>query len=717
MRVFSWLLATVNKTITKTRSVFGLLGLVLLAPLPVFGSDPDVYVPPALQEWEEWVLANHPDRNCPHNSNRNSRTTCVWISNLAVNVDRNEGQKGATILLEVTAFAGSSITLPYTKDIRAFDVSINDKPAIVIGKSNPPKILLEEGEYTITARLSWNKEPSSLTVPTAATITLMIDGEQVPQPRYVPPQLWFSPEVEESESDVVTVKVFRQLQDWIPQELETRIQLSVSGSDRKISLGKVLPDGFELMHVEASIPAQVDQSGNLVVQVGRGNHTLGVHARATRETMDYTITSTAEHWPSQEIWGIDHRSNLRTLIVVGVPSIDPSLASSPFTDIPSFIIDADSVMQLVEQERVDVTVSEGRFSVKRSLWLGFDGETFVAKDALSADLDQEQRLTTHYTAGEVVDQNGPRWVTYFDEDGIAKPGITVTKGENQLTATSLIEHSRTVSATGWDVNVSQLEATLLLPPGWRLLWTQGVDETVNSWLSKWDLWDIFLVLLLLTLTARSKHWWWVMLIGVTAIVTYHDSMNLTVGWLILVAISLLLEQIKNSKQASQLVVKLIYWAIFTMVAIVSVYFSITHVRQAIYPQLESLEGPAAGLSAFIARSNFDLSSPLSESESEIQELTVSGNFVRQTLKPKSAYQENMLRQTGPGTPTWEWNEADLIWYGPVKRDQTMSLTLMPPWLSRLVDALAGLLVLFVAVTFIRSEQFERLPAVKRILPL
>lgn len=704
----------------------GFVVCLLVSSLLANGAN-DIHIPEELEDWKEWVLHDHPKLDCPHIALSRQRSSCAWVSSVKIDVSRQVENPGATFNLNITAFAAAEVVLPHASGVRPYEVRLNDQVAVVTGATTPPSITLGKGEHTVSGRLIWQDEPDSLTLPRqAGSVSLSIDGQLVSIPRFESPKLWFTPQTETVLSDVVEVKVFRRLIDSIPQTLDTYVHLSVGGPDRVIALGQVFPDGFEFTGLDSSIPAQVNRQGNLTVQATRGNHQLKITARATRDISEFRTTKTSDIWPVEELWGIETQPNHRVVSVSGVPSVDLSLTNSPFQDVPGFIVASQATLELVEQQITDVTVSEGLFRVDRDLWLGFDGEHFVAEDRLTADLEKERRLTTHYTPGKILDGRRARLITFFDGDEEPQPGVNATIGEEQLTATSLVPRDGALFSTGWDVDVQELNATLHLPPGWRLLGAQGVDYAQDSWIEEWDLWDIFLVLLLIAISLQVSRTWWVALIGVAAIITYHDSAAPTIGWIILIALRAIQERIPA--QRAQFVLKSLYWVVFGAVAIVSLYFSVTHVRQAIYPQLEEQDPFPITIS----------SARFLPPERETEEVTVTGSYLRRESKgtPEVGdvifdqtfqmgvqadpfYPEDSIRQTGPGTPTWEWNTATLTWYGPVKRDQTMSLILMPPWLSRLVDAAAGVLVLIVALYFLGSTQLKQLPLGKlqRFLPM
>lgn len=685
----------------------------LFVSLNATASD-DVYIPEDLEDWKEWVLHDHRDLDCPHLATGKQRTPCAWVSQVEIDVSRTAENLGATFLLRVTAFAEADITLPYAIGVRAHDVRLNDVAAVVGGGSSNPLIAVDEGDHVVTGKLSWTQEPASLTIPeSAGIVSLSIDGHQVPIPRYEPPKLWFTPQIESGQAEVVEVKVFRRLVDSIPQTLDTYVHLSVGGADRIIDLGQALPELFEFTDLSSTIPARVDRQGNVTVQATRGTHQLKISARALRDLTEFQGTKTCDTWPAEELWGFEARPNHRVVSIEGVSSVDLSLTTAPFEDVPGFLVSPPNVLELVEQQVTDVAASDGLFEVNRELWLGFDGEHFIAQDRLVADLDKERRISTHYIPGKIEDKHRIRLITYFDDEGDPHPGINASDSVEELTATTLIPRDDALFVTGWAVDVQELSATLHLPPGWRLLWTQGVDYARDSWLEQWDLWDIFLVLLLIAISLQVTRSWWVALLGIAAIITYHDSAAPTIGWIVLVAIRAIQDRIPAQKV--QFVLKGAYWIVFGIVAVVSLYFSITHVRQAIYPQLEERE-------TFSLETYFS-----SEATSETQEMVVGSSVIRRNNfdlpSPKgvsvpAVYSEDSIRQTGPGTPTWDWDSAELTWYGPVKQDQQMSLILMPPWLSRIVDAAAGILVLILAMYFLGSTQLKNLPLGKlqRFLP-
>ena len=72
-----------------------------------------------------------------------------------------------------------------------------------------------------------------------------------------------------------------------------------------------------------------------------------------------------------------------------------------------------------------------------------------------------------------------------------------------LEATGRIEKPlRKLPATGWDQRLTQLGINLHLPPGHRLLAAFGVDYAAMSWVERWRLLDMFIVLLVTAVAFR-----------------------------------------------------------------------------------------------------------------------------------------------------------------------------------------------------------------------
>ena len=65
-----------------------------------------------------------------------------------------------------------------------------------------------------------------------------------------------------------------------------------------------------------------------------------------------------------------------------------------------------------------------------------------------------------------------------------------------MTQATLPRAGSSLPALGWAHGFDSAEVTLTLPPGRRLVAVGGVDYSDGDWLSRWDLVDMFLWLVL-----------------------------------------------------------------------------------------------------------------------------------------------------------------------------------------------------------------------------
>jgi hypothetical protein len=84
-------------------------------------------------------------------------------------------------------------------------------------------------------------------------------------------------------------------------------------------------------------------------------------------------------------------------------------------------------------------------------------------------------------------------------------GVELRKGRLALVADSRIDNTiKQISATGWQETFNHAKAILHLPPGWHLFAVSGVDNVPNSWLTRWTLLDLFLVLIAALAVSRPS---------------------------------------------------------------------------------------------------------------------------------------------------------------------------------------------------------------------
>ncbi len=689
----------------------------------------DVYVPPALEEWKDWVLADHPNIYCPIDDATSERMPCVWTSELAIDLKTGDPDR-ITFRIAGHASADSYVELP-TADRRPIEVELNGSPARVGLVNGNPRVFVDRGSFEVTGYIDIESAPRSLGIRrSAAIVELRIDGQEVAVPKVEDGKLWLQAHEEtQGTSNSLRLDVYRRLRDEIPQILDTRIRLTVDGADRVETIGKPILDGFHAVSIDADMPVQVMRDGTFLVQASRGVSWVSVHAISEQVLNEFTPVASGPQWPISETWVFLPRTQHRTVDVEGAPPIDPILVDSPFGSAPTYNVSTGTTLRLTNEQRGNPNPKPSSFNIAREMWLGFDGASMVVVDELHANVPSETRVGADYNVGTVQVDGSNRLVTYVNYETDSTAGITLHPSERHIEAVSLLESRSDIAANGWLVDADSLSINLHIPPGWKLLWASGVDRVNESWLSSWwNLWDIFICVLIVVVLYRVGGLPVAVVVSIAILLGYQEHTATAIGWLVLGVLLLLDKQLTsaNGKRINQIV----YWTLMVPIAVMSLYVAATNVRQAVYPQLEASIGPAltaAGITAisedgselevgasFIRRDNFDLASPSAESarhraatrerDKGVEEVVVTGNM----LFDATLQTPLVAVQTGPGKPTWNWDRATFHWAGPVSKEQRVGLTFLPPAATRVVFALVAVLHLLILMILVLAKVGDRI---------
>lgn len=690
------------------KTSYTLLMIALLLPLfltmNVSAAEP--YVPAELKPWVEWVLHPHQNLNCPRDAQSGEVGRCAWVSSLNVDVSSR-----INFTMQVQVFAASRVELPGSHPHWPTDVRANDAPVTVIGGNTRPSVMLDPGNYRLTGRINWGKQPSSLQLPKhTGIVNLQIDGKQVLRPTRNASRLLLGKsdtQTGKAQRNSLSADVYREIEDTYPMRMITTVELTVAGQPRLVTLGRVLLDGFETTGFESALPARLLPNGDLQIQVEAGEHEVIVYARALGNPEVITPVATSNNWPTQEIWGFAPQRNLRLVELSGAPPIDLSQTAAPFEgdDLRGYLLDTTttdsttkSELRFAVKQRGNPTPPPNRFNIKRDIWLKFDGTGFVTNDNLDATINHASRLSANYKLGRVTVNDQDELINSLSSDSSeSEPGIELQAGSYRISAISEIDRGELVNATGWSLNSDTLSATFNMPPGWRLLWTRGVDKAPDAWIARWSLWKIFVLVLLTVLAWRFLGRLFTLLLVIATALLMHTAPAIAIVWLLAVA---LLSAVRHlSHEGAVRVLTLIAWGWLGLTALMVIGESVTHARQALYPQLEhysALRGSYDSNFSDIAVERAEVRSKARDAIEEVVVTASRGSILEDpAFTPGKKYTEGLQVQTGPGQPQWRWNRATLIWDGPVSAEQTIKLTLMPPVATRIINALVATLLLAV----------------------
>ncbi|WP_158881772.1 hypothetical protein [Rhodanobacter sp. L36] len=704
------------------RRWLGLLGLWLMLATPLLAQD----VPPPLRDWQAWVLHDSPQHDCPFLSSQPPGAdsyACAWPGRLTLDA----GKDGAHFALDVHVDAPGWITLP--GDVRHWpqQVTANNQPAVVLQQNNLPALWLAPGDYQVRGAFPWSARPSRLQVPAAiGLITLTVDGVAVTRVERNADQLTLGEaEAAQRAADALSLRVYRRLQDGLPATLETQLQFDVAGSARELVLGPVLPGGFIATALSGDLPARLENDGRLRVQLRPGQWTLTLAARSAANLDKVALKLPAAPWPRQEIWSYADDTTLRSTRVAG-NATDAAQAGVPddWNALPAYVLDDASGLAIEQGTRGDEGGQGDRLNLQRELWLDFDGRGFNVADHLTGELRHQQRLDAMAPWQlQRAAQNGDPLLITTSLHG--SNGVELRERQLNLTAgLRLPEHGGAIPSSGWQLPVENIDATLHLPYGYRLLGAIGADRSPDSWIGQWSLLDLFVLALIALLAGRLLGWPWALLAAAYLALAQHEGHAPLWTLAAVLALMLLLRALPVGRlhryaRAGALLV-------FALALLCTLPFVASQLQYAMHPQLEAATDSRMMSASFADRSdNKDKlfyyekaksaksteeasenavaasppappgppAPPMAESAPPPEPVTTAPSQGLSAVKVTGAsmnlqQDSRSVVQAGAGTPQWnEGNNYRLGWSGPVTPEQSTHLVIAPAWLIRMLRVL------------------------------
>lgn len=708
-------------------------------------------VPAPLKEWIPWVMYGHEDATCTFQYNKGNQYYCAWPSRLYLRLNPVKGEFRQEWHLQNKRW----INLPGDQNIWPQTVMVNNKSVAVVLHNGRPAIKLKRGTHTVTGVLLWEKQPETLQVPPeTGLIHLTLNGKKIQFPEFdARGNLWLSGKYNigtaaDEEKNRLELRVYRNVSDSIPLTITTRIDLDVSGVPREELLGWPLPPEYIPLSLSSYLPVRLETDGRLRVQVRPGQWSVTFTARGLGPVNAITLAEVKETWPDEEIWVFDAQNHLRMVAIEGVSAIDASQTSLPveWQHLPAYRLKPGDTMQLVAKKRGDPDPAPDRLSLNRNIWLDEDGKGATIQDSITGTMSNGWRLAMVPPGllGRVsVDGQDQLITKVADSDSM---GVEVRRGQINLVADSRI--NKTISrlpAVGWANDFHKVNGTLHLPPGWRLLEAFGVDSA-PTWLKKWTLLDLFLVLIIFLAVARLYGIIWGVVALLTMALTYHEPAAPRWVWLNLLGVVALLRVIPEGKVA--------FWfgryrlVVLLFLVAFSIPFMVQQVRLGIFPQLEfniayqpyqqAAKAPAPARD--MLPQTMIAEEPLPETESvDMPQKSImkkedrldsfedkmkqrvkgsvlegdgsylgSGGYGASQQAGLFHYDTKARIQTGPGLPQWQWRTIPLNWNGPVAEGQQVRLILLSPAVNMAlaflrVILLAGLILCFLQVQYSKGS--------------
>ena len=673
-------------------------------------------VPEPLKPWIDWVLYGEADYQCPFVYSTDRQRTCAWPSELSLVLTNQRGR----FTQQWQVYQDAWIHLPGDQQHWPQSVTLNDQPALVMAQQQRPAMRLKPGRYRISGEFHWDSLPEALQIPPATgLVSLTINNQPVLFPELANNgRLWLRErdigKKDQGEGDKLGLQVFRQVIDDMPMRVITRLQLDVAGTQREVVLGPALLSEMIPLSLTSRLPARLEPDGSIRIQVRPGSWIIELEARQPADTTDLQLPATVAPWPQQEVWVFAAQNHLRLVEVEGV-TIDPRQTSLPeaWQSLPAYLMKANDALRLKVIRRGDPQPEPDKLSLHRTLWLDFDGKGYTLHDKISGNMTSGWRLETQPSLdlGRVDIDGQPQFITRLP--GSNQQGVEVRRGVINLSADSrYTTQLRRLPATGWDVDFQRVSAELNLPPGWLLFSASGVDNVPQTWLQRWTLLDLFLVLILSLAILRLWNWRWGLLALLTLTLIWHQSLAPQFVWVnILIAIALLRVVPRGKFHL------LVSWyrnlSLLGLVLIV-IPFAIQQVRIGLYPQLErpwqSMTSPTVVAGAVVSREKAEIMRE-AEVPQEAKKMRPDYDRFDSSLSYDKAINLAQIDpsanvQTGPGLPHWQWSRIQLSWNGPVERQQQVELVLVPPAVNMLLNFLRVILVILLGALMF-GVRYER----------
>lgn len=658
--------------------------------------------PPALREWVPWVLRDEAAGNSPRDAADGSKRQAVWPGELQLEADA----AGGRFRMMVKVYDEAWLDLPGNGDVWPREVTLGGTPVAVVARDGIPAVRLAAGQHTLGGIFAWpSGMPEKVQVPPGIGILrLSVEGKAVEVPGWdADGSLWLKrTRAEAADRDLLTLKVYRVIEDGIPMWLRTEIELSVSGKSREEELGYALPEGWQPSAVTAPLPCALDRDGRLRVQVRAGKWQIGIDA--FRAQQDGSIRHAAGRKPlaERELIAFQADPSLRVLELRGLVSVDVAQTTMPerWRRLPLWLWDTGQPFTLEEKMRGMGEQRPPGLRFEREFWLDEDGRGFTWRDRLSGTGQNTWRLDAApgQELGSVKIDGEGQLITKHPQSGAS--GVEVRKRDLNLTATGRAEFAGSVHATGWQANAESLEATLHLPPGWRLLAVFGPEWSQGDWLTSWSLLDVFLVLML-GLAVQRLHGVVAAVVAVAALVLlWKEPGAPRWSWGVLLALSALLRVVPVGRAAA--VLRGWFGLAVLAFAVVTVPFVSRQLTGMLHPQVETIRAE----SAFLPTASVMMAETSVRRAME-DDVVQTRAVQQQAVKSNLLYDSKAKIQTGPAIPQWDWRTVNFGWRGPVTPEQRVRMVLLPVLPQRLLTLARILLLLGLAYLLLRPRRGGR----------
>jgi hypothetical protein len=650
--------------------------------------------------WEQWVVERHQDLNCPWLISTNKDKICNWPGEFVGTIVED----GMLFEMSVQVFSKDAlIDLPGNKQNWPTALTVNKNSAAVVDSNGIPKVHLHTGANIIRGKFLWQEIPAAIAFPKEIALVNVFSNNKSLPISINDDQLILSlhnqsTQIEQKNS--LKIQVYRALRDEVPLRLTTIIKLFVSGKAREVTIGQVAIAESQTVYLQSALPARLEEDGMLRVQVKPGIYEITVGSRLSDNRTIISSNKISPQWPQYEYLSFIADSRIREVEISGVKSIDTSLVDipTPWKSYPTYRLGLSDQLLLKTTTQGDTAAHQNRINIDREIWISFDGSDAIVKDNVSGTMHQGWRLDAAKTVklGRASVDATPVLITHY----AGNDGVEIRNPKINLQAVSSLPSVNRINALGWQSEAEKLTARIHLPPGWRAVYASGVDGISGTWLQKWNLWDLFWLMILIAAANKLLGFKGALLIAVTLIFTFHEDQAPNAIWAVLLTFIAVIK-LPIGKYKVLLSRVAILPAVILLITFISI--AISSLRLAVYPTLEK-QRVTNYSSSYNQQNNLDDMQEMEISlaaDTAIMSKRLSRSKIQSDSYEEAPIEEkqnlyllgdNDRVQTGPGIPRWSWNSLFINSQGTVTADQQINLLLSPPILTALWRILNVLLI-------------------------
>jgi hypothetical protein len=595
-------------------------------------------VPTAFEDWASWFISQHPERNC---ITKEEELYCNWMGRADIDIQSD----GAHFVLKGRTDQRMAVQLVGGEGAWPINVKDNGLHIPVLEKEGRPVAYLEAGEHRIEGDISWLGVPERLQLPSSvAIVELRIEGKSTKLASLRPEEGIFLGSETDKESRL-SIQVSRLVKDGVPMELYTVLSIRASGASKELVLGQVVPRGSELQSFESSLPLWRNEKGEFVLQSSSGDHSISIHSIMPRPVKEMRAPKLPPPWPEEEFWAFQSEESTRLVEVQGGRSIASSRTPlpAPWKELPAYLLRGGETLEFIELRRGNAIPASNRLSLHREIWLDMDGESLSIQDHFSGQMNQGWRLDAHpnLELGQVLVDGNPQVLTR-SQLGV---GVELRDSTLSMSADSRWPRLQSLNRIGWQTTVESLDATLHLPPGWKLLHATGADQISGSLVAGISSWRLLSLSFLLLTIFAWKGRWTAALATPVLIVGATEAWLIPELWIVLIGMQQLSDNWSEKSRWGGRTGTVVKVLILMQLAL----FAHSQLDKAFFP-----------------------SAPLPRAAEAAQESLEDAKPIEYRTQDPS-----YLVQTGPGIPSWLGESVSLDWWGP-QTDESVDLYLLSP---------------------------------------